>query len=104
MLHALSSALDAGYWSGSRHRRFILGSRTSVVDWIGGWVGTRAGLDAVTRRKNPSPCGGSNKGRPGCSLSTILTELPRIPFFWNYFKNYRRDITIISKVILDTIL
>jgi hypothetical protein len=27
----------------------------SVTDWIGGWVGPRAGLDAVVKRKIPSP-------------------------------------------------
>jgi len=28
--------------------------------WIGGWVGPRAGLDAVVRRKIPSPYRDSN--------------------------------------------
>jgi hypothetical protein len=26
---------------------------TSSTQWIGGWVGTRAGLDRVVTRKNP---------------------------------------------------
>jgi hypothetical protein len=28
--------------------------------WIGGWVGSRAGLDAVVKRKSPSPHQESN--------------------------------------------
>jgi hypothetical protein len=28
--------------------------------WIGGWVGLRAVLDAVVKRKIPSPCRDSN--------------------------------------------
>jgi hypothetical protein len=27
-----------------------------VTHWIGGWVGPRAGLDAVMKRKIPNPC------------------------------------------------
>jgi hypothetical protein len=42
-------------------------------------VDPRAGLDAVARRKNPSPCRESNAGRPARSLVTILTELPLLP-------------------------
>jgi len=39
-----------------------------------GWLGPRAGLDAVKNRKS-CPCWGSNSGRPVHSLVTILTEL-----------------------------
>jgi hypothetical protein len=31
---------------------------------IGGWVGPRAGLDAVLKRKIPSPCRKSNPNHP----------------------------------------
>jgi hypothetical protein len=41
--------------------------------WIGGWVGPRAVLDAVVRRKIPSPHQESNPRTP--QPSTILTEL-----------------------------
>jgi hypothetical protein len=40
-------------------------------------VGPRAGLNAVAKRKIPSPCGESNSDRPVRSLVTILTELSR---------------------------
>jgi hypothetical protein len=41
-----TSALDGGEWSAFRHGRFTPG-----IHWIGGWVGPRAGLDAVEMRK-----------------------------------------------------
>jgi hypothetical protein len=47
--HALTSALDGGEWSVSRLGRFTPGTH-----WIGGWVGPRAGLDAVAKRKFPA--------------------------------------------------
>jgi len=33
-----------------------------VTHWIGGWVGTRAGLEARVRRKIPSSYRNSNPG------------------------------------------
>jgi hypothetical protein len=48
--------LDGGEWSGSRPRRFTTKERAPSTHWIGGWVGPRAGLDAVVREKIPSPC------------------------------------------------
>jgi len=40
-----------------------------------GWVGLRAGLDAVAKRKIPRSCWESNTGPLARSLVTILTEL-----------------------------
>jgi hypothetical protein len=73
----LISALDGGEWSASWPGCFILGVRVPATHWIGGWVGPRAGLDAVT--KNPCPFRQSNPGLPACSLVTILAELHRLP-------------------------
>jgi hypothetical protein len=42
----LTSALDGGEWSASP-----LGKEPLVTQSIGGWVGPRAGLDAVEKRK-----------------------------------------------------
>jgi hypothetical protein len=42
----LTSALLGGEWSASRPGRFTPGTH-----WIGGWVGPRADLDDVERRK-----------------------------------------------------
>jgi hypothetical protein len=38
--------------------RFTPGERTPGTHWIGGWVGSRAGLDAGARRKILCPCPG----------------------------------------------
>jgi hypothetical protein len=47
----LTSALVGGDWSPSRPSRFTPGERTPGTNWIGGWVGPRAGLDDVEKRK-----------------------------------------------------
>jgi hypothetical protein len=44
------------------------------IHWIGGWVGPRAGLDAMEKGKNPCPCRESNPSRPVRSLVTVLTR------------------------------
>jgi hypothetical protein len=54
-IHSLTSALDGGEWSASRPGRFTSRERTPVTHCIGGWVGPRAVLDAVVKRKIPSP-------------------------------------------------
>jgi hypothetical protein len=74
----LISALDGGKWSGSRPGRLVAGERAPGTHWIGGWVGPRAGLEAATKRKSPSPCWKSNLGRLARSLVAIPTELPRL--------------------------
>jgi len=48
----LISTLDGGEWSASR--RFTPRERAPGTHWIGGWVGPRAGLDTLMRRKIPS--------------------------------------------------
>jgi len=49
----LTSGLEGGEWSTSRPGRFTPGEKSPGTHRIGGWVGTRAGLDAVAKRKNP---------------------------------------------------
>jgi hypothetical protein len=44
-------ALVGGEWSASRPCRFIPGETAPGTHWIGGWVGPRAGLDYVEKRK-----------------------------------------------------
>jgi len=46
--------------------------------WIGGSVGTRAGLKAVAWRKNPNPYRESNPGCPPRNLDTMQTERDRV--------------------------
>jgi hypothetical protein len=56
-LHAfLTSALDGGEWWASRPVRFTPKKRALGTHWIGGWADPSAGLDAVVKRKIPSPC------------------------------------------------
>jgi hypothetical protein len=62
--HPLVSALDGGEWSASRPGRFTPRERAPATLWIGGWVGPRAVLDAVVKRKIPSPHGESNPRSP----------------------------------------
>jgi uncharacterized membrane protein YsdA (DUF1294 family) len=45
----LTLALDGDEWSASRSGHFIPEERSPVTNCIGGWVGARAGLDAVEK-------------------------------------------------------
>jgi hypothetical protein len=55
-LHAfLAWALDGSEWSTSRPGRFTPRERAPGTHWIGGWVGPRGVLNAVVKRKIPSP-------------------------------------------------
>jgi hypothetical protein len=67
--------------SGHLHAAAALPPRKEPsIDWIGGWVGPRAGLDAVAKRKkfHDFPCRFLNPGPPSRVLVTILSELPRL--------------------------
>jgi hypothetical protein len=52
----LISALDGGEWSASRPGRFTPREWVPGTLWTGGWMGLRAGLDTVAKRKIPSRC------------------------------------------------
>jgi hypothetical protein len=60
----MTSALDGGEWSASRPGRFTPGERARGTHWIGDWVCSRAVLDAVVKRKIPSPRRESNPRTP----------------------------------------
>jgi hypothetical protein len=47
----LTSVLVGDEWSISRPGRFSPRERAPFTHWIGGWVGPRAGLDDVEKRK-----------------------------------------------------
>jgi hypothetical protein len=47
----LTSALAGGEWSASRPGCFTPWKEPPVPNWIGGWVGPRAGMDDVEKRK-----------------------------------------------------
>jgi hypothetical protein len=61
---SLTPALDGGEWSASRPGRFSSRERAPGTHWIGGWVGPRAVLNAVVKRKIPSPRRESNPRTP----------------------------------------
>jgi hypothetical protein len=62
--NSLTSALDGDEWLPSHPGLFIPRERTPGTHWIGGWVGPRAVLDAVVKRKIPSPRRESNPRTP----------------------------------------
>jgi hypothetical protein len=62
--HSLTSALGGGEWSASRPGRFTPRKTAPGTHWTGGWVGPRAVLDAVVKRKIPSPRRESNPRTP----------------------------------------
>jgi hypothetical protein len=91
-LHAfLTSALDGGEWSASRTGRFIPRERAPSAHWIRGWLDPRAGLDAVERRKIPSPCRDSN---PRSSSSY------RSPIPLSYYPPSRYSINVVFVIFL----
>jgi len=84
----LTAALDGGEWSASRPVRFIPPEeRVAGTNWIGGWEGSRAGLDTVLKRKFSSPRRDSN---PAHSQSLYRLSYPalisqvRNRFWWKY--------------------
>jgi hypothetical protein len=52
--HSLTSALDGGEWLASSPGRFTPKERAPVTHRIGVWMGSRAVLDAVVKRKIPN--------------------------------------------------
>jgi hypothetical protein len=63
-IHSLTSALDGGEWSASRPGRFTPRQRDPGTHWMGEWVGPRAVLDAMVKKKIPSHSRESNPGTP----------------------------------------
>jgi hypothetical protein len=53
--HSLTSALDGSEWWASYTGRFTPRVKAPGTHWIGGWVGPRAVLDTVVKRKISSP-------------------------------------------------
>jgi hypothetical protein len=73
-MHYLTSALDGGEWSASRPGRFTPRERVLGTHWIGGWVGSRAILDVVVKRKIPSSHWKSDPRTPIVQLLTGLLD------------------------------
>jgi hypothetical protein len=74
----LTSALAGGEWWASRTCRFTPGERAPGIHWIGGWVGSRAGLNDVEKRKFLTPLGLKLRllSRPARSQSLYRVRYP----------------------------
>jgi hypothetical protein len=70
----LTSVLDGGELSASRLCRFTSGTHS-----IGGWMGPRAGLDAVEERKICCPSQESNPDLPARILFLYRLSYPGFP-------------------------
>jgi hypothetical protein len=93
--YSLTSALDGGEWSASRPGRFTPGERAPGTHWIGGWVGRRAVLDAVVKRKIPSPRRESNPRTPIVQpVAQRYTDWAITALTWD---KYREDYSVLRK-------
>jgi hypothetical protein len=69
----LTSAIDGGDSSAPCPGSFTPREKAPGTHWIGGWVGPRGVLDAVVKRKIPSPrFEPQNPDRPACSPALFL--------------------------------
>jgi hypothetical protein len=78
-LHSfLTSEPDGGEWSALRSVCFTPREIATGIHCIRGWVGPRAGMDAITERNISCPRRESNPGGPGrrTVATGALTELP----------------------------
>jgi hypothetical protein len=71
--HSLTSALDGGEWSASHPVRFTPREGAPGTHWTGGWVGLRAVLDAVVKKKIPCPAG--NRTLQPSAIPAELSQL-----------------------------
>jgi len=63
--------------SGQFHARVALPQeKVPVTHWTGSWVGPRTSLDAVVKRKIPSPYRELNASHPARSLATTSELVP----------------------------
>jgi hypothetical protein len=91
--HSLTSALDGGEWSAPRPGHFTPREISPGSHWIGGWVDPRAVLDAVVKRKIPSPRRESNP-------RTLIVQ----PVSQRYTDWDITALTVTSKIIVLCIL
>jgi hypothetical protein len=89
LLAFLTSKLDEDEWSASRTGRFTPRERVPDTHWIGDWMGPRAVLYAVVKRKTYSPHRESNPRTPiaqpvaqGCT-DWAITALTRISVLYD---------------------
>jgi len=74
-LHAfLTSALDGGEWSASLPGRFAPREGAPNARWVGGWVGTGGGMDALARGGIPASAWNRTPGHRSPDVVAIVTE------------------------------
>jgi hypothetical protein len=75
----LNTALHGGEWSVSHPGSFTPEEISANTHWIGGWVGCRASVDTVKKRKISYPCRGSNPfSQQPVTIPTALFRSPVI--------------------------
>jgi hypothetical protein len=79
-------ALDGSERSASRTDRFSPGGKSPGTHWIGGWVGTRARLDAVVKKKIPCPCREPNPRTP--KVQPVAQSLYRVSYHGYYYHHH----------------
>jgi hypothetical protein len=99
--HSLTSALDRGDWSATRPGRFTPREGAPGTHWIGSWVGPRAILDAVVKRKIPSPRRESNLRTPIVQPVAQDLNAPHLFQVWHYFTD---PVLSTVNVMLDSCL
>jgi hypothetical protein len=90
LLFCLMLVLDGGEWSASCPSNFTPRERAATTHWVGGWVGPRAGLDALKWILS-YPCQRSNPSRPACHYTNwaIPASLCNINYLWLSYKKGR---------------
>jgi hypothetical protein len=95
------SALDGGEWSASCPWHFTLGIEPPSTHCIGGWVGSRAGLDSMEKRKS-CPFQESNPSCPLHSLVTYTGWAKLIKIIEHcYIYNFRKYVDVYSTCALQ---
>jgi hypothetical protein len=94
----LTSALVGGECSASPPSRFTPGGRAPGINWIGGWVGPRAGLDDMEKWKfltllglEPRPI-----GRPARSQSLCRLGYPGSLLLYYSHNNFYNQLDILK--------
>jgi hypothetical protein len=100
--HSLTSALDGGEWSASHPDHFTSRERAPGTHWIGGWVGTRAILDMVVKRKIPSPRKKLNPTTPIVQpIAQCYTDLAITTLYFVGMKRYQYVMEVVlSKLMI----
>jgi hypothetical protein len=100
----LTSALDGSEWRASRTCLFTTMERAPGTLWIGGWVGHRAGLDAVSYSRCESSLSSSAASH---HLARLYTEwaipapfwIPSRSFYCHVFHWLRRGFGLVNRFI-----